>query len=165
MDYRKWKETKQQPGTAGPGNMLSCSLVSFHFLWAILWPHPVLLYEILSPRAYLIPYLYFEWEDSIKLNVLRLFSWLPATLQEISSDPTIFTLFWQELRLGFHFKGGQISDWIFFKFQRKCKQSLYEWLRESIFNVAFHALPATRYICTHAHRQLSGNWQVTVYVW
>ena len=30
------KETKQQPGTAGPGNMLGCCLNSFHFLWAIL---------------------------------------------------------------------------------------------------------------------------------
>ena len=36
MAHRKWKETKLQPGTAGPGNMLGCCLVSFHFLWAIL---------------------------------------------------------------------------------------------------------------------------------
>ena len=36
MAHRKWKETKQQPGTAGPGNMLGCCLVSFLFLWAIL---------------------------------------------------------------------------------------------------------------------------------
>ena len=36
MAHRKWKETKQQPGTAGPGNMLGSCLVSFHFLWAIL---------------------------------------------------------------------------------------------------------------------------------
>ena len=35
---RKWKETKLQPGTAGPGNMLGCCSVSFHFLWAILCP-------------------------------------------------------------------------------------------------------------------------------
>ena len=38
MAHRKWKETKQQPsmlpGPAVPG----CSLVSFHFLWAILCP-------------------------------------------------------------------------------------------------------------------------------
>ena len=27
---------EQQTGTAGPGNMLGCCLVSFHFLWAIL---------------------------------------------------------------------------------------------------------------------------------
>ena len=33
---RKWKDTKLQPGTAGPGNMLGCCLVYFHFLWAIL---------------------------------------------------------------------------------------------------------------------------------
>ena len=36
MAHRIWKETKQQPGTAGKGNMLGCCLVSFHFLWAIL---------------------------------------------------------------------------------------------------------------------------------
>ena len=36
MAHRKWKEVKQQQGTAGPGNMLGCCLVSFHFLWAIL---------------------------------------------------------------------------------------------------------------------------------
>ena len=28
-----WKETKQQPDTAEPGNMLGCCLNSFHFLW------------------------------------------------------------------------------------------------------------------------------------
>ena len=28
MAYRKWKECKQQPGTAWPGNMLGCCLVS-----------------------------------------------------------------------------------------------------------------------------------------
>ena len=38
MAHRKWKEIKQQPGTAGPGNMLGCYLLSFHFLWAI---HPI----------------------------------------------------------------------------------------------------------------------------
>ena len=36
MAHRIWKETKQHPATAGPGNMLGSCLVSFHFLWAIL---------------------------------------------------------------------------------------------------------------------------------
>ena len=36
MANRKWKETKQEPGTAGPGNMLSCCLNSVPFLWTIL---------------------------------------------------------------------------------------------------------------------------------
>ena len=36
MAQRKWKDTKQEPGTAGQGNMLGCCLISFHFLWAIL---------------------------------------------------------------------------------------------------------------------------------
>ena len=44
MAYRKWKETKVHPGTDGPGNMLGCSLVSFHFLWAILCPQAVEVY-------------------------------------------------------------------------------------------------------------------------
>ena len=42
MAHRKWKDTKQQPsmlpGPAVPGS----SLVSFHFLWAILCPQAVL---------------------------------------------------------------------------------------------------------------------------
>ena len=36
MAQKKFKETKQEPGTAGPDNMLGCCLISFHFLWAIL---------------------------------------------------------------------------------------------------------------------------------
>ena len=36
MAHRIWKESKQQPGTAEPGNMLGCCLISFYFLWAIL---------------------------------------------------------------------------------------------------------------------------------
>ena len=36
MAHRIRKETKQQPGTAGPGNMIGCCLVPFHFLCAIL---------------------------------------------------------------------------------------------------------------------------------
>ena len=38
MAHRKWKEAKQLPGTAVPGNMLGCCLIYFHFLWAI---HPI----------------------------------------------------------------------------------------------------------------------------
>ena len=41
MAHRKWKENKLQPGTAGPSNMLGCSLISFHFRWAILCPQAV----------------------------------------------------------------------------------------------------------------------------
>ena len=45
------QETKQQPGTAGPGNMLGSCLVSFHFPWAILSTSTVDLYfvAILAP--------------------------------------------------------------------------------------------------------------------
>ena len=39
----KWKEIKQQPRTAGPGNMLGSCLISFHFLWAILSTSTVIL--------------------------------------------------------------------------------------------------------------------------
>ena len=45
MAHRIWKETKQEPGTAGPGNMLGCCLVSFHFLSAILSTSTVLYYR------------------------------------------------------------------------------------------------------------------------
>ena len=38
MAHRKWEEAKQLPGTAGPGNMLGCCLIYFHFLGAI---HPI----------------------------------------------------------------------------------------------------------------------------
>ena len=43
MANRKWKATKLQPGTTGPGNLPGSCLVSFHFLWAILCPQAVLL--------------------------------------------------------------------------------------------------------------------------
>ena len=43
MAHRKWKDTKQLPGTAGPGNMLGFCLISFHFLLAIHPIRPVLL--------------------------------------------------------------------------------------------------------------------------
>ena len=36
MAHKKKKETKQEQGTAEPGNMLGCCLNSFDFLWAIL---------------------------------------------------------------------------------------------------------------------------------
>ena len=36
MAHRIWKETNQEPGTAGPGNMLGSCFVSIHFMWAIL---------------------------------------------------------------------------------------------------------------------------------
>ena len=42
MAHRIWKETKQEPGTAGPGNMLGCCLIYFHFLLAILSTSTVL---------------------------------------------------------------------------------------------------------------------------
>ena len=46
MAHKKWKEIKQQPsllpGPAVPG----CSLVYFHFLWAILCPQAVALSEL-----------------------------------------------------------------------------------------------------------------------
>ena len=41
MSHRKRKETKQQPGTAGPGNMLGCCLVSHCLLYDIHSTHPV----------------------------------------------------------------------------------------------------------------------------
>ena len=36
---------KKLPGTAGPGNMLGCCLIYFHFLWAIHPIRPVLVFR------------------------------------------------------------------------------------------------------------------------
>ena len=33
LPHRKWREIQQQPGTGGPGNMLGCCLIFFHFRW------------------------------------------------------------------------------------------------------------------------------------
>ena len=42
LPHRKWREIQQQPGTAGPGNMLGCCLIYFHFLWGKLSTRTVL---------------------------------------------------------------------------------------------------------------------------
>ena len=42
LPHRKWKQIKQQPGTAGPGNMLGCCLICFHFMWGKLSTRTVL---------------------------------------------------------------------------------------------------------------------------
>ena len=49
MAHRKWIESEQQPGTAGPGNMLGCCFNYFHFLWAILSTSTVLGRILLKP--------------------------------------------------------------------------------------------------------------------
>ena len=41
MAHRKWKETKQLPNLLSGPAVPGCSLVSFHFLWAILCPQDV----------------------------------------------------------------------------------------------------------------------------
>ena len=41
MAQRKFKETKLQLGTAGPGNILGCCLIFFLFLWGKLCPQAV----------------------------------------------------------------------------------------------------------------------------
>ena len=42
MAHRKWKETKQLPSVLSGPAVPGCSLFSFHFLWVILCPQPVL---------------------------------------------------------------------------------------------------------------------------
>ena len=42
MAHRKWKESKQQPSMLPSPAVPGCSLVSFHFLWAILCPQVVI---------------------------------------------------------------------------------------------------------------------------
>ena len=48
LPHRKWKEIKQQPGTAGPGNILGCCLVSFHLLFDI---HSITLYRLVQKKG------------------------------------------------------------------------------------------------------------------
>ena len=58
MAHRKLKEIKQQPGKAGPGNMLGCSLVAFHFRCDIHPICPVYLFSFFK-NVYWINY---RWE-------------------------------------------------------------------------------------------------------
>ena len=55
MSHRKWKETKQQPGTAGQGNVLGCCLVSLCFLCNIHSVHSVLYPDSLSSLCEGVP--------------------------------------------------------------------------------------------------------------
>ena len=48
MADRKWKETKQQPSMLAWPAVLGSSLISFHFLWAILCLQAVYLCEIVT---------------------------------------------------------------------------------------------------------------------
>ena len=58
MAHRKWKEIKQQPGTAGPGNMLGCCLVYFHFRCDI---HPIRPVDVCTSAKYRCSYSIFCW--------------------------------------------------------------------------------------------------------
>ena len=52
MAHRLWKETKQQPGTAGQGNILVCCLVSLSFLCDIHSIHSVCLARnLMGPQS------------------------------------------------------------------------------------------------------------------
>ena len=64
MSHRNWKETKQQPGTAGPGNILGCCLVSLRFLSDI---DPV--HKFLEPGSSFLCYNIAVYED-LKLNAI-----------------------------------------------------------------------------------------------
>ena len=80
MAHQKWKEAKQLPGTAGPGNMLGCCLISFHFLWVI---HPIRpVYVTLFLKDYMTPH-------SLKSLYLR----VPyLTRISLSYSPLAFTV-------------------------------------------------------------------------
>ena len=59
--HRKLKETKQQPDTAGPGNMHGCCLVSLHFQWAI--------HTVFSPSLHHSNARYRVYEDGPKRHL------------------------------------------------------------------------------------------------
>ena len=72
MAHRKWKEAKQLPGTAGPGNILGCCLISFHLLWAI---HPIR------------PVLNFYQICMLSVDFFCLFTWKLVSLHVSSLAP------------------------------------------------------------------------------
>ena len=74
LAHRKWKEIKQQPGTAGPGNMLGCCLISFHFLWGKLSTRTV---ECCAVAA----------ELPISLQDITRLSLSPACLHQLNCRP------------------------------------------------------------------------------
>ena len=57
MAHRKWKETKQQQGTAGPGNILGCCLFSLPFLCDIHSIHSVCVMEMKEVIGCILPVL------------------------------------------------------------------------------------------------------------
>ena len=82
------KETKQEPGTAEPGNRLGCCLISFHFLWAILYVSR--LYELPGSR---ISTAHFFWAIYRRRNkMLRSFTLPFAFLASLFSFVIIAAL-------------------------------------------------------------------------
>ena len=62
LPHRKWKEIQQQPGTGGPGNMLGCCLISFHFRWGKLSTRTVVkIYSSGSLRTEPLEHLHQKW--------------------------------------------------------------------------------------------------------
>ena len=74
MAHRKWKKNKQPPGTAGPGNMLGCCLISFHFWCDIYLIRPVQICEIPS-RLKVFPFLVIKHKGRVDVALL---SWPPS---------------------------------------------------------------------------------------
>ena len=57
MSHRNWRETKQQLSRARSGHLISCCLVSLHFLCDILSSRPVLyIYTGFEPKVHLMPF-------------------------------------------------------------------------------------------------------------
>ena len=58
LPHRKLREIQQQPGTAGPGNMLGCCLIYFHFLWGKLSTRTVMFRGVHSSLVAMLRLLY-----------------------------------------------------------------------------------------------------------
>ena len=84
MAHRKWIDTKQLPDIAGPGNMLGCCLISFHFLCFILSTSTVMFsslsFHIVAPIG--------QWRKLTEPNALH-WSWNGEKLERspTSSPP------------------------------------------------------------------------------
>ena len=64
LPHRKWRGIQQQPGTAGPGNMLGCCLIYIHFLWGKL-----------STRTVVVSYLCINQNQKNQPNVVLYLVW------------------------------------------------------------------------------------------
>ena len=129
MAPRIWKETKQEPGTAQPGNMPGFCFVSFHFLWAIMSTSTV------NKISKLNVALRNKVGGCVQAMHALTYA-LKLTIQTFSSDGSIFQNFWNVIILLLNFHTGWFFKWTFF-----------------LMGLGGDALPCTVLVLRIAHRK------------